>query len=171
MKKNIISTVIAAALCAVTGSAMAETVATDSATVSTTVRSVSSATVTVTPMDGSVTTDEVKQPGTKVAAVTLEASGLYNGQTGANISLTVDSSNYDSTTQKWKFISSDSSQSFKVIPVKPSGWNFNGNSISKRLNGETELASLNVDFETVAGNGNVQPGNYSMPVEMSFNTW
>jgi hypothetical protein len=171
MKKNIISTVIAAALCAATGSAIAAPVVTDSATVTTAVRSVSSATVSVTPVDGSVTTDEVKQAGTKVAAVTLDASGLYDGPTGANISLSVGKSNYNADTQKWNFISADGSQRFSVLPVVPSGWNFNGDSISKRINGETELASLNIDFETVAGNGNVQPGNYSMPVEMTFGVW
>ncbi len=172
MKKSIVSTVIAVALCATTGSAMAETVtvATNSATVTTQVRSLSSATVTVTPVDGSVTTDEVKQQGNKVAAVTLDASGLFNGQTGANIKLTVDNNNYDSVYQKWLFTSADG-QSFRVSPVIPAGWIFDGQSIIKRLNGETELGSLNVDFQTASGNSDVQPGNYSMPVEMTFNTW
>lgn len=171
MKKNIISTVIAAALCAVAGSAMAaNNIVTDSATVTTTVRAVSSATVTVTPVDAIVTVDEVKQQGTSVAAVDVEASGLYDGNAGANIKLTVDGANYDSTYQKWKFISTNG-ESFAVLPALPSGWTFNGDNVTKRTQGVNSVSVTRINFETVAGNGNVTPGDFTMPVTLSFNTW
>ncbi|ELR5715098.1 hypothetical protein R3121_004780, partial [Escherichia coli] len=88
MKKNIISTVIAAALCTVAGSAMAAVVVSDNTTLTTTVSAVSSASVTVTPIDATVSVDDVKVAGTSLAAAEVSATGLYNGTTGANVKLT-----------------------------------------------------------------------------------
>ncbi len=171
MKKNILSTVVAAALFAVAGSSMAASnIATDTATVTTTVRALTAATVSVTPVNASVTTDEIKQQGTRVAAVDVEASGLYNGTTGANVKLTVDGSHYQSATQSWLF-TADSGESFSVTPALPTGWSFNGDNITTRTDNRTSVAVTRIDFETKAGNGDVSPGDYNMPVTLSFNTW
>lgn len=171
MKKNILSTVVAAALFAVAGSSMAaDNIATDTATVTTTVRALTAATVSVTPVNAIVTTDEIKQQGTHVAAVDVEASGLYNGTTGANVKLTVDGSHYQSSGQSWLF-TADSGESFSVVPVLPTGWNFNGDNITTRTDNQTSVAVTRIDFETKAGNGDVSPGDYNMPVTLSFNTW
>ncbi|MGS3948594.1 hypothetical protein [Escherichia coli] len=171
MKKNIISTVIAAALCTVAGSAMAApNMATDTAVLTSNVRAVSGATVTATPIDTIVTTDEITVPGTHVSAVTVDASGLYAGPTGkANVKLTVDPSHYHSSSQKWLFKDA-SGNSFKVLP-EASGWGFDGNNITKRTDGATSVNSEQIDMVTVAGNKDVPPGAYTMPVTLSFNTW
>ncbi|ELF8196015.1 hypothetical protein ACORBL_004771 [Escherichia coli] len=171
MKKNILSAAIAATLFAVAGSSVAASnIATDTATVTTTVRALTAATVTVTPVSAIVTTDEIQQAGTHVAAVDVEASGLYNGTTGANVKLTVDSSHYQSAGQAWKFIS-DSGESFSVVPALPSGWNFNGDNVTTRTDNKTSVPVTRIDFETKSGNAAVSPGNYNMPVTLSFNTW
>ncbi|EEQ4634570.1 hypothetical protein KX401_24450 [Escherichia coli] len=170
MKKNIISTVIAAALCAVAGSAMAaQNIATDTAVLTSNVRAVSGATVTATPIDVTVTTDEIKVAGTHVSAVTVDASGLYDGTKGANVKLTVDPSHYESGPQKWLFKDA-SGNSFKVTP-QASGWNFNGGDVTKRTDGMTSVNGEQIDMVTVSGNGDVPPGAYTMPVTLSFNTW
>ena len=116
MKKNIISTVIAGALFAVAGSAMAlPNEAMDTATVTTTVRATSTATVTVratstatvtvTPNNGSISEDEITSNGIEVASVDVSASGLYDGTTGANIKLSVDPNNYPGKGNYWKMSS------------------------------------------------------------------
>lgn len=170
MKKNIISTVIAAALCTVAGSAMAaQNIVTDNATLTTTVSAVSSASVTVTPIDATVSVDDVKVQGTSVAAAEVSATGLYNGTTGANVKLTVDSSNFNNVTRKWLFTSG--SESFSVLPELPSGWQFNGDNITMRVDTIDTVPSTVITFKTSEGNGDVTPGAYTMPVTMSFNTW
>ncbi|HFU7411176.1 hypothetical protein O5910_22965 [Escherichia coli] len=169
MKKNIISTVIAAALCTVAGSAMAAVVVSDNTTLTTTVSAVSSASVTVTPIDATVSVDDVKVAGTSLAAAEVSATGLYNGTTGANVKLTVDSSNYDNVYGKWLFTSG--SESIKVMPELPSGWQFNGDNITMQIDSVDSVPATVINFKTSSANSNVTPGVYTMPVTMSFNTW
>ena len=169
MKKNIISAVIAGAFFAVAGSAMAAPQeAVDTATVTTSVLATSAATVSVTANNGSASVDDITTTGFDVASVDVSASGLYDGTTGANLKLSVDGSHFAGG-QYWKMVS-DSGESFKVF-VKATGWQQNGNNITLRTDGKTSVPTTNIVFSTAAGNGSVSPGDYNMPVTLSFNTW
>ncbi|HBH8002372.1 TPA: hypothetical protein KW989_004870 [Escherichia coli] len=169
MKKNIISAVIAGAFFAVAGSAMAAPQeAVDTATVTTSVLATSAATVSVTANNGSASVDDITTSEVDVASVDVSASGLYDGTTGANLKLSVDGSHFAGG-QYWKMVS-DSGESFKVF-VKATGWQQNGNNITIRTDGKTSVPTTNIVFSTAAGNGSVSPGDYNMPVTLSFNTW
>ncbi|HCP7956300.1 TPA: hypothetical protein OFX50_005002 [Escherichia coli] len=168
MKKNIISAVIAGAFFAVAGSAMAAPQeAVDTATVTTSVLATSAATVSVTANNGSVSVDDITTTGVDVASVDVSASGLYDGTTGANLKLSVDG-NHFAGGQYWKMVS-DSGESFKVF-VK-TNWLQNGDNITLRTDGKTSVPTTNIVFSTASGNGTVSPGDYNMPVTLSFNTW
>ncbi|CAM6549613.1 MULTISPECIES: hypothetical protein [Escherichia] len=169
MKKNIISAVIAGAFFAVAGSAMAApNEATDTATVTTSVLATSAATVSVTANNGSVSVDDITTPQVEVASVDVSASGLYAGDTGkANLKLSVDQAHFAGG-QYWKMVS-DSGESFKVY-VK-TDWQQNGDNITLRTDGQDSVSATNIVFATASGNNTVSPGDYTMPVTLSFNTW
>lgn len=168
MKKNIISAVIAGAFFAVAGSAMAAPrEAVDTATVTTSVLATSAATVSVTPNSGSVSVDDITTSGVEVASVDVSASGLYDGPTGADLKLAVDA-NHFAGGQYWKMVSG-SGESFNVF-VK-TDWQQNGNNVTLRTVGKTSVPTTKIVFATASGNRTVSPGDYSMPVTLSFNTW
>ncbi len=168
MKKNIISALIASTFFAVAGSAIAvPNEATDTATVTTHVLATSAATVSVTANNGTVSVDDISTPEVEVASVDVSASGLHDGKTGANVKLSVDKSHFYGG-QYWKMTSS-SGESFNVY-VK-TDWQQNGDNVTYRTDGRTSLPSTRIVFATAAGNGKVSPGDYTMPVTLSFNSW
>ncbi|HGE5436066.1 TPA: hypothetical protein ACGF77_004508, partial [Escherichia coli] len=96
MKKTLISAFVAVACAATSGSAFAAREAETAVTLTTTVVPLSSINIEATPAAETVTVEDVKVQGTKLASLSISADNLVNTGTGANISVTVDSNNYNS---------------------------------------------------------------------------
>lgn len=167
MKKTLISAFVAVACAATSGSAFAAREAETAVTLTTTVVPLSSINIEATPAAETVTVEDVKVEGTKLASLSISADNLVNTGTGANISVTVDSNNYTSQSQTWLF--KNGSNTIKASPITQ-GWNFNGDSVSVRVDNDSSFTDT-VELRTKSGNTGVVAGSYSMPVTVSYNTW
>lgn len=175
MKKNLISTFIAAACLTASGVAMAgEKEAVQTGTLTTTVTGVSNVTITLTDNPETVTTEEVKLPGTLLSTLDISANGLdLSSAAGGNIAVEVDPNNFDTVSGAWLFKTSDgSSTSLKARPKAVQGWNHDpANRVAYRLQSSDHNVNIQLPIETNTGNTNVSAGAYTMPVTVSFNTW
>ncbi|EGI1266684.1 hypothetical protein H6270_004716 [Escherichia coli] len=167
MKKALISAFVAIACAATSGSAFAGKEAETAVTLTTTVAPLSSINIEATPAAETVTVEDVKVKGTKLASLSISANNLVNTATRANIKVTVNSDNYDSARQAWLF--KNGTNTIRALPSSQ-GWSFNGDNVTKRVDTDSSLTDK-VDFNTKLGNTNVVAGSYSMPVTVSYNTW
>ncbi|MGV6963478.1 hypothetical protein ACWA3Y_24560, partial [Escherichia coli] len=62
-------------------------------------------------------------------------------------------------------------ESFQVFLETPQGWQKNGDNVTLRTDGMTDVPTTTITFKTAGGNSKVSPGDYNMPVTLSFNTW
>lgn len=174
MKKSLISTLIAAVCLTASGIAMAaDNEAVQTGTVTTTVTGVSNVTITLTDTPETVTTEQVKVKGTRLASLGIEATGLdLSSVSGGNIAVAVESSNYDSASGAWLFKTDDGNSTIKAQPRAAEGWYQNpANRVSYRLQSGDKNVNLQLPIEANSGNTNVSAGVYTMPLTVSYNTW
>ncbi|EEZ6608861.1 hypothetical protein DBT60_004474 [Escherichia coli] len=179
MKKSLISTFIAAACLTASGVAMAaDKEAVQNVTVTTNVTGVSSVTIDLTESPQTVTTDEVKVPGTLLTTLEISSSGFdLNSVQGANIAVEVGNDNIETGSGAWLFKNNDQPNStpLKARPKAGNGWNHDPqNRIAYRLtssNSNGNSATIRLPIETNSGNTNVPVGGYNMPLTVSYNTW
>lgn len=176
MKKSLISTFIVATFLTASGVAMAgDKDAVQTGTVTTTVTGSSGATIILNDNPQTVTTEDVKSPGVLLTTLGIDASGLnLSSAAGGNIAVEVEGDNYDADSGTWLFKADGNSTPLKALPKSGDGWTRNPNNrTSHNLQGSSENVSTNIQLpiESAEGNNNVTPGNYNMPVTVSFNTW
>ncbi|HAM3120451.1 TPA: Dr family adhesin structural subunit [Escherichia coli] len=174
MKKNIIAAIIAASCFSVSGVSLANTtsiLASHSTDVTTNVTAVTGATITVTPTPETVTTEQAATNGVKLASLTVDATGISNGVSGAsNVKVTVDSSHYsgDSAGQYWVF--KDANGNGLNSKVQGTEWQNNGDNVTHRTDSVTTYNG-SFDLVTAGSNTNVQPGVYTLPVTATITAW
>ncbi|EBX3157094.1 hypothetical protein YN38_23630 [Salmonella enterica subsp. enterica serovar Newport] len=175
MKKTLISAFIAAACLTASGAAMAgDKDAVQTGTVTTNVTGLSGVTITLNNAPETVTTDDVKVPGTLLTTLGIAATGLdLSTASGGNIAVEVEGDHYDAGSGAWLFRTGDgSSTPLKARPKTGDGWNQNpANRVAYRLQHGNQNVNLQLPIQTNSGNTNVTAGNYTMPVTVSFNTW
>lgn len=176
MKKSLISTFIAAACLTASGVAMAaDNEAVKAITVTTNVTKVSGITIDLTNNPETVTTDEVKTPGTLLTTLDISSSGFdLNSVQGASIAVEVDASSTD-TSGSWLFKNTEQPQStqLKTRPKIGSDWTLNPqNKVTYTLKrSQSNSVNIQLPIETNSGNTNVPAGSYNLPLTVSYNSW
>ncbi|EGH1125542.1 TPA: hypothetical protein PWK54_005161 [Escherichia coli] len=176
MKKSLISTFIAAACLTASGVAMAgDKEAVKNITVTTNVTEVSSVTIDLTNNPETVTTDDVKVPGTLLTTLDISSSGFdLKSVQGASIAVEVDALNTD-TSGSWLFKNNDQPHStqLKTRPKVGTDWSLGPqNKVTYRLkSSDGNSVNLQLPIETNSGNTNVPAGSYNLPMTVSYNTW
>ncbi|ENP3038026.1 hypothetical protein ACDB75_000939 [Salmonella enterica] len=171
MNKTLIASVVAIATFAGVGTASAAVMATSNVTLQTTITAASSTTVTATPAAENVSMDDIQKAGTKVASLTIDASGIVNGATGTNVQVVADSSYYDASRHTW--LMKSGSNEIQIVPEAggSTGWSYNGANATKRIDTDTSVSGLNLNFMTKEGNNSPVAGNYTLPLTINVNAW